>query len=165
RLGTAGDFKHVSQLGRHFRTARDDETVWSAVGLFGQLVGTFRTAQPEGDRVGQERHACGRGRALRGPTAQGAGERAQDFRRRRLAWACGPYGPSGPAGAERRSAAARAKASIMLLRVAAWRRCSGASHTTAAPKASATMRPASGGKISHGTSSVVAKNNRSQCRR
>ena len=77
-------FKHVSQLGRHFRTARDDETVRSALGLFGQLVRTFRTAKPEGDRLGQGRHARGRGRALRGATAQGVGERATDFRRRRL---------------------------------------------------------------------------------
>ena len=56
-----------------------------------------------------------------------------------------------------------AKASMRLLRVAPFSRCSGASHTIDAPKASATMRPVSGGKISHGTSSVVAKNSRSQC--
>ena len=43
----------------------------------------------------------------------------------------------------------------MLLRVAAWSRCSGASHTIAAPKASATMRPASGGKISRGTTRLL----------
>ena len=76
-----------------------------------------------------------------------------------------PSAPSGSASADRRSAAARAKASSMFLRVAACSRCSGASQTTEAPNASATIRPVSGGKISHGTSSVVAKNSRSQCRR
>ncbi len=56
-------------------------------------------------------------------------------------------------------------ASMTALRVAAGSRCSGASHMIAAPKASATMSPASGGKISGGTSTIVAKNSRSQCSR
>src|SRR5262249_4299433 len=38
--------------------------------------------------------------------------------------------------------------------------CSGASHTIEAPKASATINPASCGKISRGTSTTVAKNSR-----
>ena len=70
-----------------------------------------------------------------------------------------------PVGVCSRSAAARAKASIMLLRVEACSRCSGASQTICAPKASATISPVSCGKISHGTSTVVAKNSRSQCSR
>ena len=74
-------------------------------------------------------------------------------------------GPCGSASACSRSAAQRAKASIMLLRVDACRRCSGASQTRCAPNASATMRPVFFGKISQGTSTVVAKNSRSQCRR
>jgi hypothetical protein len=76
-----GDFKHVSQVGSHFRAAGDDETVRFALGLFCQLVRTLRTAQPEGDRLGQGRHAHGRGWALRGATAKGTGEQAPDFRR------------------------------------------------------------------------------------
>ena len=60
---------------------------------------------------------------------------------------------------------AATRKSMMLLRVAAGSRCSGASHTIDAPKASATMSPASAGKISHGTSAMVAKNSRSQCSR
>ena len=76
-----------------------------------------------------------------------------------------PNGPSGSASADSRSAAVRANASSMALRVAACSRCSGASQVTAAPNASATIRPVSAGKISHGTASVVAKNSRSQCSR
>ena len=45
----------------------------------------------------------------------------------------------------------------MDLRVAAARRCSGALLTMVAPKASATISPASGGKIPAGTSITVAK--------
>ena len=41
---------------------------------------------------------------------------------------------------------------MMALRVAAGRRCSGASLMIEAPNASATISPASAGKISHGTS-------------
>src|SRR5436305_21196 len=50
-------------------------------------------------------------------------------------------------------------------RVAGASRCSGASRSIAAPKASARIRPASSGKISSGTWSAVAKNSRSQCMR
>ena len=46
-MGTIGDFKHVSQLGPHFRAAGDDETVRFARGLFGQLVRTFGRLSPK----------------------------------------------------------------------------------------------------------------------
>ena len=62
------------------------------------------------------------------------------------------YGPVGSISDCRRSDAARAMRSIMLLRVDACSLCSGASHTISAPNASATISPVSGGKISHGTS-------------
>src|SRR5262245_1743428 len=61
-----------------------------------------------------------------------------------------------------RCAAAIAKRTVIDLRVAAGRRCSGASQCMWAPYASATIRPVSAGKLSHGRSAVKAKNSRSQ---
>ena len=90
-------------------------------------IGTLRPARSQGDGLGQGRHAGRRRPALHRPAAQGPGQRPPHHRRR-LDLAAS-YGPSGSASAARRSAAARAKPSIMLLRVAACRRCSGASHT------------------------------------
>ena len=45
----------------------------------GQLVRTFRPAEPEGDRLGQGRDARGRSRTLHGATAQGLVNERQIF--------------------------------------------------------------------------------------
>src|SRR5436190_14951047 len=112
-----------------------------------------------------EPHVLGRDREVARAQDRKAKQPEQAYRVSAHAQNSAANGPCGSASACRRSAAQRAKASIMLLRVDACRRCSGASQLICAPNASAMISPVSGGKISHGTASVVAKNSRSQCAR